>query len=306
MNYIVDLSSNAVGLRERMFMSSSLNENELKQILQGISIPPQPQIMVDLQMEQVMPDPDMAHIASSIAQDVSLSAAVLKFVNASQTDPSQYTTSIQQAVMTLGIENLANILNSLAVKSELSDDVIKSLHSFWDTSSEIATLCASIATQLEFEFVDEAYALGLFHNAGIPLMLKRFDGYQDVLSEGYQDPEFRLTDAENDAFKTNHSVLGYYLAKSWGLPKDFSTIIAEHHRIERLFKNSAANPSLLTFASILKLAEHISSTHKHLGQTTEDYEWERISYHVLDHLDLTEYDLEGIIEVCEEQGLGAL
>lgn len=287
-------------------MSSTLNENELKQILQGISIPPQPQIMVDLQMEQVMPDPDMAHIASSISQDVSLSAAVLKFVNSSQEDPAQHTTSIQQAVMTLGTESLANILNSLAVKSELSDDVIKSLHSFWDTSSEIATLCANLSSQLEFDFADEAYALGLFHNAGIPLMLKRFDGYQSVLSEGYQDPEFRLTDAENEAFKTNHSVLGYYLAKSWGLPKDFCTIIAEHHRIERLFKNSAANTSLLTFASILKLAEHISSTHKHLGQTAEDYEWESISHHVLDHLDLTEYDLEGIIETCREQGLGAL
>ncbi|MFT2098226.1 HDOD domain-containing protein [Marinomonas sp. 2405UD66-6] len=62
-------------------MTNLLNESELKHILQGISIPPQPQILVDLQMEQAMPDPDMGFISSAISQDVSLSAAVLKFVN---------------------------------------------------------------------------------------------------------------------------------------------------------------------------------------------------------------------------------
>lgn len=285
-------------------MANLLNESELKHILQGISIPPQPQILVDLQMEQAMPAPDMNFIASTISQDVSLSAAVLKFINSPYFKLSQKITSIQQAVMMLGADSLANILNGIAVKSELSDDKIKSLHSFWDTATDVATISANIADQLDFKYKDECYALGLFHNAGIPLMLKRFDGYQEVLQQGYQDPNFLLTDTENQAFKTNHSVVGYFLAKSWGLPKSSCSVIAKHHRIDYLFNHRVPGDSLyLTFASILKMAEHIAEVYKHIGEADEDYEWQQISHYALDHLELTEYDFEGIIEVCHEQGI---
>ncbi|MCC1687512.1 histidine kinase, partial [Salmonella enterica subsp. enterica serovar Indiana] len=40
-------------------MSQELSAEQIQQALQGISVPPQPQIMVDLQMEQYMPDPDL-------------------------------------------------------------------------------------------------------------------------------------------------------------------------------------------------------------------------------------------------------
>ncbi|MEO9275707.1 HDOD domain-containing protein [Marinomonas sp. 5E14-1] len=286
-------------------MTNLLNESELKHILQGISIPPQPQILVDLQMEWAMPDPDMGFISSAISQDVSLSAAVLKFVNSAHFNLTTKITSIQQAVMMLGTDRLASILNSIAVKSELSDDNIKSLHNFWDTATDVATISASIADQLNFKFKDECYALGLFHNAGIPLMLKRFDGYKEVLQQGYQDPNFLLTDLENQAFKTNHSVVGYFLAKSWGLPKSCCSVIAKHHRIDRLFNNRVPGDGLyLTFAAILKMAEHIASVHKHIGEANKDYEWQQVGHYALDHLDLTEYDFEGMIEVCHEQGMG--
>ena len=46
---------------------ADLTEEQVKKILQGISIPPQPQIMVDLQMEQFMPDCDVNSIAKLIS-----------------------------------------------------------------------------------------------------------------------------------------------------------------------------------------------------------------------------------------------
>jgi HD-like signal output (HDOD) protein len=288
-------------------MTSILNEKELKHILQGISIPPQPQILVDLQMEQAMPDPDISYIVSAIAQDVSISAAVLKFINSAYYNLETKLSSIQQAVIMLGPNRLANILSNIAVRNELTDERIKSLHSFWDTTTDVAMISGSIAEQLNFKYKDECYALGLFHNAGIPLMLKRFNNYKDVLVRGYQDPNLNITDLENQIFKTNHSVVGYFLAKSWGLPKSCCSVIAKHHRVERLFTNRVPGDNLsLTFAAILKMAEHIASVYKHIGEANEDYEWQRISHYALDYLNLTEYDLENITEVCHEQGIGTL
>ena len=59
-------------------MPPELSSQQISQALQGISVPPQPQIMVDLQMEQYMPDPDLEVIARLIAQDPGLSGALLK------------------------------------------------------------------------------------------------------------------------------------------------------------------------------------------------------------------------------------
>ncbi len=53
-------------------MVQELTAEQIRQALQGISVPPQPQIMVDLQMEQVMPNPDLKNIARLISQDPGL------------------------------------------------------------------------------------------------------------------------------------------------------------------------------------------------------------------------------------------
>jgi HD-like signal output (HDOD) protein len=136
-------------------------------------------------------------------------------------------------------------------------------------------------------------------------MMKRFKGYDKLLQQAYQDPEFELTNLENQAYKTNHSVVGYYLAKSWVLPKTCCHVIAHHHRAERLFNDRiAGDKNTLTFAAILKMAEHISGTYKAIGKSNKDHEWEKIGDFALEHLELTHYDFEGIIEVCHEQGIG--
>ncbi len=288
-------------------MSTDLNEEQLNRVLQGVTIPPQPQVMVDLHMEQAMPEPDMERIAQIISQDVGLSAAVLKFVNSAYFGLPRKISSIHQAVMMLGTNSIANIVNGLSVKSELSDGAIENLHHFWDNAMDVAAVCSSIAQQIGFKYQDECYALGLFHNAGIPLMIKRFDGYQKILEQGYQSKTFELTDLENKSFRTNHSVVGYYLAKSWALPKTCCYVIAHHHRSGRLYNNRIAGDSKhLTFMSILKMAEHISGTYRHLGKAEENYEWLNMGHYALEHVELTEYDFEGIIDACHEQGIGNL
>lgn len=56
-------------LHDPSFMTYELTAEQIQQVLQGISVPPQPQIMVDLQMEQIMPSPDLRSIAKLISQD---------------------------------------------------------------------------------------------------------------------------------------------------------------------------------------------------------------------------------------------
>jgi HD-like signal output (HDOD) protein len=286
-------------------MSQELSSEQIQQALQGISVPPQPQIMVDLQMEQYMPDPDLEVIARLISQDPGLSGALLKIVNSSYYGLSNKIASIQRAVNLLGSRSIINLINALSIKGEMSDDTIVTLNRFWDTAQDVAMTCLTLAKRTGAQAVDEAYALGLFHDCGVPLMLKRFPNYMSVLEQAYANagPDCRVVDTENNAFNTNHAVVGYYTAKSWRLPEHVTDAIANHHNALAIFSDeSSRNSQLKNLLAILKMAEHICSSYRVLGNQSVDHEWNAVGHLVLDYVGLSEYDFESMKLSIRELG----
>ena len=288
-------------------MPVELTDEQIRRVLQGISVPPQPQIMVDLQMEQVMPEPDLRNIARLISQDPGLSGALLKTVNSSFFGLANRIASIRQAVNLLGCNSVINLINAQSIKGELSDDAIVTLNRFWDTAQDVAMASLTLAKRIGYPAPDEAYTLGLFHNCGIPLMVKRFPGHMSVLEEAYASAsaETRVTDIENRALNTNHAVVGYFTAKSWNLPLHLCEAIANHHNALSLFSDdSGRDASLKTLLAILKMAEHICASHRVIGGQAEDHEWQAIAQLVLEYVGLSEYDFVSLKESIREMGMG--
>ena len=286
-------------------MSQELSPEQIQQALQGISVPPQPQIMVDLQMEQYMPDPDLEVIARLISQDPGLSGALLKIVNSPYYGLSNKIASIQRAVNLLGSRSIINLINAQSIKGEMSDETIVTLNRFWDTAQDVAMTCLTLAKRTGSQAVDEAYALGLFHDCGVPLMHKRFPDYMHTLEQAYANagPDCRVVDTENNAFNTNHAVVGYYTAKSWRLPEHVTNAIANHHNALAIFSDeSARNSPLKNLLAILKMAEHICASYRVLGNQVDDHEWNSIGHLILDYVGLSDYDFENLKETVRELG----
>ncbi|WP_097462330.1 HDOD domain-containing protein [Mangrovitalea sediminis] len=285
-------------------MSRELTEEQIQHILQGIRLPPQPQILVDLQMEQAMPDPDIAQIAALIRQDVSLSGMILKFVNSPFFGLGNKISSIEQAVSLLGADTVINIINGLSIKGEMTDDAIQEMTRFWDTTTDIAMVSATLAKHIGAKNPDEAYAIGLFHNVGIPLMMARFPNYNLIMQEAYANPEPRIIDVENRELNTNHAVVGYYAAKSWNLPRHICEVIAEHHNAEQVFaQKDGKNQEKKTLLAILKIAEHICGNYRILGQQDKDLEWEENGQDILEYTGLTTYDIDEMSENFRDMGI---
>jgi HD-like signal output (HDOD) protein len=287
-------------------MTIELSDEQIRSVLQGISVPPQPQIMVDLQMEQVMPDPDLRTIARLISQDPGLSGALLKTVNSPFFGLANRIASIQQAVNLLGCRSVINLINAQSIRGELSDAAIVTLNRFWDTAQDVAMTSLTLAKRIGHPAPDEAYTLGLFHNCGIPLMLTRFPNYMDVLEEAYASAstETRLTDIENRVFSTNHAVVGYFVAKSWKLPAHLCEAIANHHNALALFDDEWSDAQIKTLLAILKMAEHICACHRVLGDQPDDHEWEAVAQQVLEYVGLSEYDFDYFKGSIRELGVG--
>jgi HD-like signal output (HDOD) protein len=287
-------------------MAEALTQEQIENVLLGIKIPPQPQILVDLQIEQIMPDPDLNRIASLISRDVGLTGTILKVVNSPFYGLSNKITSVNQAVSLIGLDSVINIINGVSIKSEMSDETIMHMNRFWDTANDIAMIATNIAKQVGFPKPDLAYLLGLFHNSGVPLLMSRFDNYLEVLEQSYGENSDRIIDVENALLNTNHAVVGYYIAKSWNLPKILCEAIAEHHNCKRHFLTQKQSESeAKTLLAILKLAEHVCGSFRILGNQEVDHEWELIGGEVLTHLGLGEYDLEQIQANAEEMGISA-
>lgn len=286
-------------------MTIELSDEQIRSVLQGISVPPQPQIMVDLQMEQVMPDPDLRTIARLISQDPGLSGALLKTVNSPFFGLANRIASIQQAVNLLGCRSVINLINAQSIRGELSDAAIVTLNRFWDTAQDVAMTSLSLAKRIGHPAPDEAYTLGLFHNCGIPLMLTRFPNYMDVLEEAYASAsaETRVTDIENRMFNTNHAVVGYFVARSWKLPAHLCEAIANHHNALALFDDEWSDAQIKTLLAILKMAEHICACHRVLGDQPDDREWEAVAQQVLEYVGLSEYDFDYLKGSIRELGV---
>ncbi len=285
-------------------MSVNLDAAAAETILKGIKIPPQPQIMVDIEMELVMPDPDMKAIADLIARDVGLSGSVLKIVNSSLFGLRNKVSAIPQAISLLGINSIVNLVNALSIRGSLSDGRIVALNDFWDNSMDIATACAAINTHCGFKGKEEAYTLGLFHNAAIPLLMQRFKDYPTLLEQAYRQPDGDINRVEMNALHTSHSIIGHYVARTWKLPEHLCEVIAHHHDCQTIFNQPGLSSSRFNdLLAVLKLAEHICQAHRAIGGCAQDYEFEILRDPILHYLGMSPTDLGHLTDDLIEQGI---
>lgn len=288
-----------------------LTQENIENILRGITIPSPPQIIADLQMEMAMPDPDLNEMAALISKDPGLAGGVLKTLN-SPLYGNRDISSIAKAVMMLGMTTIANIVNTLYLRDYqtqnegTSDEISKAMTCFWDSATDVACACRIVAKRLGSCDPDKAYMLGLFHNAGIPLLMQRFTDYPQILVKSYLLEGKRIIDIENEQYKTNHSVVSFYAAKSWKLPKILCRVIGEHHNAVEIFSsNDKTVPDEKTYLAILKMGEHLANLSRSIGNNETDEEWEKISEDVLEYIGLSSIDYEDLASYASEKGIGA-
>lgn len=288
----------------------TLSQENIEKILKGITIPSPPQIIADLQMEMAMPDPDLNEMADMISKDPGLSGGVLKTLN-SPIYGNRDIASISQAVMMLGMTTVASIVNTLYLRDNLSgnenvsDETQKAMTHFWDSATDVARACRIVAKRLRVNDPDMAYMLGLFHNAGIPLLMQRFADYPQTLIQSYLLEDERIIDTENKQHKTNHAVVSFYAARSWKLPKILCKVIAEHHNAAEIFSDKDKTDSEeKLYLAILKVGEHLAGLSRTIGNNEIDKEWERIEERVLDYIGLSQFDYEDLASYAADNGVG--
>ncbi len=278
---------------------SSLSQVEAEKLIAGIAIPPRPAAVAAIVAEQQGSDPDLARIAGIIAADVGLTAAMIKTINSPLYGLRQKVTDIQRAVSMLGLKNVASLVTSLSLRNSVA---AQGLERFWDNAARGAMVAAYLARQLGGVPRDEAHLFGLFHDAGIPLMVRRFEDYKETLKAANREYARAFTDVEDARHGSNHAIVGSLLAASWQLPEHMRHAIARHHDLD-VYASSLA-PEALNLIAVMHLADHIESSHSRLSS---DAEWHKMGAATLAYLMLDASQLEELTrdarEMLEESGL---
>lgn len=265
-------------------MTMELSQEGVESLLKGITIPPRPTLLIEVDRELKRPEPDLKRIAGLIAKDVGVSGAMLKTLNSPFFGLRTKIGSVPQAVMMLGARNAGNVVTGLVLRNAMGGGAA-SLERFWDSSAIVASINAYICSILPKAPREDAYTFGLFHDCGIPVLMQRFGDYRDTLKYAAGE-ERSMIDIEDERHGTNHAMVGHMIARSWGLSDIISQAILLHHDPE-IFVDQAesVHPLSRTLVAINFLAEHLNDTALRLRA---DYQWERHGAVILDYLSLTE------------------
>ena len=268
----------------------SVDELELvDKAFDGFHIPSKPEVLT--QIEQILraEEPDMMALADLVASDLGVSSVVLKTINAPFYGMRRTISEIKQAVMLLGMEVIRALVVGVILRRAYSQDSCISLERFWDNTTDIANTMVFIGNRIKDKVpLELLYTTGLFQNCAIPAFAIKYDNYKDVLAYVDDHEGVNVVDIENKYYKTNHAVMGYYIATSWGLPKNICQIILNHHDVGFLDSSSSDDESKLLFAT-LKVAENIVNRVRRFRNTAE---WAQIGPHSMDllHMDQEEFD----------------
>ncbi len=275
-----------------------MNEAELCKLIHSYNIPPQPHILSDIQNAK----DDLNRIADIISQDVALSSGLLQTINSPYYGLANNISSIQQAAVLLGLNAVKNIVNCQLLRAQSGNYENKDLSDFWQSANDVANTAATLVQTLGFGSTDEAYTLGLFHNCGIPILMDKHSDYLSTIQSAYNATDSRITDIENNHYKSNHAILGYMVSRTWKLPEHLRLAIRDHHNFERLsFKQNNYGSDADTILAILKMAEHISHVHVVLGKDHQDNEWQFIKKGLFEFLGISEPDFEDISDTVIEK-----
>jgi len=275
-------------------VSANIDLGRATKLVEGVKLPAQPKIVLMINNELQKAEPSFARIGEYVEQDAALSAKVLKIVNSPFYNSGKKVDSLKRAVTRLGVMNFYSIVLVSCLRDVLGrGDPAKEL--LWEHTEYVAKMCSHLAKTSRTTSPEYAYMLGLFHDSALPILLDKFPGYRDVFDmEFSRGGEIEVFESEN--FASSHAVIGYMLAKSWGLPAEIIEAIHHHHADNLdIFSNAKARK----LGAVIILIDHMARN-QHACVTAEscptEPKWPRLFEQIKEELGLDEDALTALWE----------
>lgn len=238
-----------------MMNDSSTTKLDPQQIVAEFrDIPAMPNVMV--KALNVIKDPatGIAELAKIMQADQAIAAKTLTLVNSAFYSLRQQVTSINKALVVLGMMKAKNIVMSLALKQMMTAQGSREM---WEHSIKCAIASEILAKEFKVINPDDAFVIGFLHDIGKILLNTKNPLKYSKVRYLAQRNNADLIEVEDAQFGANHCILGALISKKWQLPMILTNCIRYHHSpiesslpsvcgivycADRLVQNNLGNP----------------------------------------------------------------
>lgn len=205
-------------------------QRDLQLVVGGQELAPFPTLISDALRKISEPDFDLNLIADLLIRDPGVTMRLLGMVNSAALSRGRPVTSVHQAVVILGRNQLESLLISLAVKGSLPSPTVPGFdgHRFWMTAARRAAIAGQLATHVDPSRRSENFTAALLQDMALPVLAQRADGYSNTLQD-WHESQSDLTSLERSSHGWDHGEVGSLMATSWQFPSELVSFLDDHH-----------------------------------------------------------------------------
>lgn len=199
------------------------------------------------QLMQKIQDPrsNARQLGEIIKVDPIMSAKLLHLVNSPFYGLSGKISSISQAVVILGFNEIRNLAYQFMSYQLIDFKKSPFLQFVWDHSLYTGIIAQSLALKEHLDIPEEAFIAGLVHDIGKSVLYNLFGAqYMEVSDELEQ---------EREELGIDHCIAGKILGKAWFFPEKLQKVIEHHHRDFSMINDKFT--LIVSIANILSLGE---------------------------------------------------
>jgi len=190
------------------------------------AIPTLPSVLTRLLAVIDKPGVSIKEISDFISRDQALSSRVLKMVNSPIYGFPGRISTVNQALMLIGLGALKGMLMGVAI----FDAMQKTMAGLWEHSIGAATAGRLIAARTGYKEVEEASVAALIHDLGkVAFGIVYPDEYHELLGRVREESE-AVAVVERRDMGVNHAEAGTWLARKWNFPRNLVEAVGYHHK----------------------------------------------------------------------------
>lgn len=233
------------------------------------------------------PKISISEIGSFIANDPVLTSRVLKVVNSPIYGFPGRISSVNQALILLGL----NVVRGMLLGVSVFEAMQKTMVGLWEHSLGCAIAARLIAKRKGVAEPEEVSVAALLHDIGkVVLGLKFPEEYKKVMADTEAHGLF-IGEAEKSAFGISHAEAGAWVALKWNFPKSLVEVIEYHHKPQHS-KNMPLQAAIVHLADILIRAQGFGFAGDAFVPAVNPATWQELA--------LSQDDLKEILGEMEE------
>jgi HD-like signal output (HDOD) protein len=208
--------------------TKSLFEQILDKLKAGkINLPTFPSIPMKFRrlMKQGAPS---STIADLLKQDIAISSKLIRMSNSVFYRGRQLNNTIEGAIGRLGLaatEQLVNVLCSRTMFKFRRENYRRRFETLWTHSLGCAYAAEIVAAHKGYDFWDEAFNMGLFHDIGRLGLLQIIS---DLAEDAYYHEKIDSRSIE-ETLDLHHAKFGAGILNKWGFHQEYAVIAELHH-----------------------------------------------------------------------------